>query len=572
MYLLFVIYFKFNDKILNIIFQASDIIRIHESKCGNAHRYRGTQMSADGVSECNSNSNTLTVFSVRFKNCGTVYPHTIIRPCGKHKVEFQKHFKQFLNDLLENRCYINMFIGDNPMRALVRYALNHAALYSCEYCFQKGTTLKNCDPKTIALKKDLLLQKRFIDEEINELRENEEENEDKIARLISISENILASLRDIARSKGHVVWPSSSMNGESRSKEKILDILSEIQRNPNPTKDEAKGICGHSPLLDIPYFHFVIDIPTEYLHSVCLGVSKKMVELTFDVGQTRQRATKRKLSSAATFNMHMRLIKVCKEFPRRARTLDFSVMKGIEFRNLALFFFPLILECIEPNAQERKLWLLFSFIVRACTIPDREFQVIRLAQIKSCAEKFYRLYELLFTSANCTYNTHIVGSHILDMRVHGPLTLSSAFGFENFYGELRNSFVPGTTSPPKQIMKTIYVKRQIAFHSCKPVVTFTNYETPLESNNLVYTYLHKVYRFYRIDDILTDDDFSCFEIEKEEADFTETPDLKWDQVGVFTEIGENDYKCVIKKKDVSGKLIRVQKYLLTCPMNVLEEK
>ena len=337
------------------------------------------------------------------------------------------------------------------------------------------------------------------------------------------------------------------------------------------SRDEAKGIKGKSPLLELDYFDFVLSVPAEYLHLICIGVTKRLVELTFDVGENRPRASTRKLSSAVAFNSLMLVIKTPMEFPRRARKLDFAVMKGQEYRNIVLFYFILVVDCIEPQSLERKLWLIFSFMIRACTIPQNEFQCIDHNIISTCSHAFYKLYEKLFTVQNCTYNTHIVGCHMIGIRRHGPLPSTSAFGFENFYGEMRNAFTPGTASPLKQIMQQIFLKRSINFHSCKPIITFTNYETARECNNLIYTFIHKTYRFFKIEDI-ENESMHCREIEKEEAFFNETPNLKWENVGVFVEGEIKPEIHIIQKKDIAGKLIRVQNYLLTCPMNVMEEK
>ena len=61
------------------------------------------------------------------------------------------------------------------------------------------------------------------------------------------------------------------------------------------------------------------------------------------------------------------------EFSRRARQMDFSVLKAQEMRNILLFLFPIILQCIENNAPERKIWLFLSFIERATILPDDQY-------------------------------------------------------------------------------------------------------------------------------------------------------------------------------------------------------
>lgn len=367
-----------------------------------------------------------------------------------------------------------------------------------------------------------------------------------------------------------MVWPSHTRNGELRTQQKVIDIVNLISENPDLTREQKQGIVGRSVLLDVEGFDVTIDVPTEYLHSVCIGVVKRLVELTFNVGISRPRITQRKLTPISVLNALLLKIKVVTEFSRRARSLDFSVWKGQEFRNLILFFFPLVIDCLEDNAEEKKLWLWLAFVLRACVLPQREFNRFDTESIDLYCAQFYKLYEKLFGVRNCVYNTHVVFSHLLQMRIHGPLTLTSAFGFEHFYGEVRNSFVPGTTSVLKQVMEKIFLKRAIDRHSCKPSFYFTAHETALERNNLVYTYTHGDYHFYKIMSI-EDEKLHCVKIETCDVIYPCLPKLKWNTVGHFKISRITTEEKVIDPK-FAGKVIQINDTLLTCPENVLNEK
>lgn len=134
------------------------------------------------------------------------------------------------------------------------------------------------------------------------------------------------------------------MNSPLRTKAEILSIVAKIESgDPIMSPDELKGIVSRSLLLDIENFHCVFDLPGEYMHGTCLGLIKRLTELTFAVGENRYRVTKRKLTPPSKFNELMSKIKVTHEFPRRIRELDFAVMKAVEFRNLSLFYFPIII-------------------------------------------------------------------------------------------------------------------------------------------------------------------------------------------------------------------------------------
>ena len=181
------------------------------------------------------------------------------------------------------------------------------------------------------------------------------------------------------------------------------------------------------------------------------------------------------------------------------------------------------------------------------------------------------MFEKLFGQQNCSYNVHIVSSYLLSIRHHGPLTFTSAFAFESFYGEMRNNFVPKTISPLKQIMQNILMKRKLAPHVCKPPIFLSNYTTSLEDNSLIYTYKHGEHYLYEIVEV-QETELICKEIDKIRHKFTETQNLNWSTVGVFKRGNTSSNTVTMQRTDVKGKLIAVQELLITCPNNILQEK
>ena len=252
----------------------------------------------------------------------------------------------------------------------------------------------------------------------------------------------------------------------------------------------------------------------------------------------------------------MLLVLSPREFSRRARNLDLSVMKGQEMRNIIIVFFPIVIECIEGTAKERRLWLLLAYLVRACILPNDEFDELVMSVLKYCGDQFYDLYEKLFGVSNCAYYTHMIGSHMPEIRCHGPLTLTSAFGFESFYGEVRHSFTPGTISPLKQILQKVLLKRSISHHSCNSPIFFSPKDGSMESNSYIYTFTDKKYEFFKIKSI-NNDLFECSKVGKYPHTFPETPTLNWEKVGVFQVGGISEDTEQIQKKNVAGKIVKV---------------
>ena len=558
---------KFTKLYESATVKTADILAIHASKCPNIAPKKEIQLSCDSVSECRSNVVSLDVYSFKMLNCRQVYPLKIIRQIDKKAIDHREQLRLIIEDLLESDCKIAHYLADNLKRAIAKDCLNHASLFPCEYCFAKGGRIETVK---MSIDKDKnRIQLSLINAKINELSGS---NTNELKTLKIIQKELEVATKKENSKKSHIVWPSTSMDQEPRTSQTVLQIAIRIENGENLTADEKKGVVRKSPLHDIPRFNFVLNVPVDYMHALCIGAGKRLIELTFNIGEIRPRITKRKLSSTSTFNMLMMETKVPHEFPRRCRELLFSVMKATEYRNIIIFFFPYVLQCLEPAAKERKLWLYLAYMVRACVLPQKEFQPIPLSNIEECRKKYYFLYEELFGAANCTYNTHVVFSHIIEMRWHGPLTLTSTFPFENFYGEIRHSFVPGTQSPLKQMFKKILLKRTLENHSCSNKMYFSDHDTALECNTLIYTFVDLQHIMYKV---IEHDKTSlkCHRIKVTRATFNEiNRNFDWSQIGVYKESSMEQSVVNVQKSHVKGKVIRVGEHLFTCPKSILDEK
>ena len=498
----------------------SEVIRIHRQTCPSFQPV--VDLSIDGVQECKSSSLSSDVYSVSFHGCKTVYPVKIIRPINKYKVDDQLHLEIFVKDILDNSLRISCAVFDNPKRSTARCALCFSASFACEYCESRAEYIRDPEKNT----------------------------------------------------KGHLAWPFSTCKGTPRTRENILDIIQKIENNEELTRDQAKGFWGRSVFLDIEHFDFVSDIQVEYMHSGCLGVGKRLIELTFNIGEVRKRNTKRKLSDVSVYNKLISVVQVFREFSRRIRNLDFGVIKAQEFRNIILFFFVIVLQCIPDDfPQEKKIWLQIAFVMRSCVIPNKEFEKISTNVISNTAMSFYKNFESVYGKKNCSYSIHVFPSHVLQIRGDQPLTSRSAFKYENFYSEMKNLFQPGTIAPAKQVLQNCYMKRQLEQHNCEKSIFFDVQKRGKEDNSLIY-YVddNAEYQFFRIIKINDNGTFTCNPQGRYEFKFDLVKDLKWEKVGVFKVGPYSSQEIVVPRNKIEGKVLKVNDYFLTCPNNVLREQ
>ena len=523
--------------------------------------------------ETKSTTVSIDVYSMKFEGCKDIYPVKIIRPVCKHPIDLQKQFKLVLNSVVSYNLIIQALVGDNPKRAFFRNSMQHSAINAYEYCFESGISFK----KTVDIDygkfvQNIQEQKRLISLEISAL--DEVEDSTKIESMKSILKDLdeAEKIGKKQRVSSHIVWPANTMNGEPRTKEKIIEIVEKIEAGEEMSASEKKGIKGRSLLLQLDYFDYVLSIPTEYMHLLSFGVVKRMLELCFSVGESRYRNTKRPLTQPHEFNELIKNTKVVRECSRRARRLDLSVMKAQELRNVLLIFFPFITQCLQGNNKEIKLWEMLAFMVRACILPKEEFESVNVNSIKYCQKNFYLIFQQLFGEQNCTYSIHVLSCHLLQMRSQGPLTETSAFIFESFYGELRNAFRPGTSSVIKQMMQTILLKRLLSKHVCNESIYLAVKDTPMECNSLIYVYESKQHDIYKIKKIEENGHLICNRLGNHEAVFENTNMLNWSSVGVYRKGGLSSIDIIVPRKNVAGKVIKVGKYLITCPINILREK
>ena len=547
------------------------------------------QLSLDGVHESKSSTNCIDVFSLKFNNCRNIYPIGLIRPCEKFKYDEQSQIERVLSDINDNDVTIDCVVLDKPKRSTALCCKGASAKYPCEYCEGCAVHIAISAKSSKDIEKRYEIATRTLSQQLSKLedtQDNPSENE-VVLNLRQTINNLNAEKdNDLRKVRKQLTWPSSTMTAKLRTLDSIREIVDAIENDPELLKtnpDFCKGIKGKSLFLDQPFFNLLKDMPCEYMHLVCLGTVKRLIELTIKVGENRERITKRKLSLPKNYNEKIKKIQVHREYGRRCRNMDLGVMKAAEMRNVLIFFFPIVLECIEDEyPEEKRVWLHLVFLVRACVISNDEFRKVDTNDVKFASSKFYKLYEECYGRKNCTNSIHVVGSHILQMRGNSPLTFKSAFKFENFFAEMRNMFHAGTVSPLKQILQNCFVKRLLEHHVCEKSSFYSvekqpkpgkKFNIPKENNHLIYT-LDENYdvHIFIIDEIIDHEQFRCKIQGKFQMKINLRPEYNWSDVGVYKIGPISEELQVIQRKHIKGKVLKVNEFLITCPNNVLHEQ
>ena len=134
------------------------------------------------------------------------------------------------------------------------------------------------------------------------------------------------------------------------------------------------------------------------------------------------------------------------DFPRRSRVYDPASYKIMEWQQLSMFAFHIMVGSLEPHkGNEKSVMLAFAFLARAMRLPNEEYEKIPKEMIYRAGNILMENHEKAFGSTAGTYNFHIVGCHLDFIRDQiGPFTDINAYVFESSYGNLRRNFMAGT--------------------------------------------------------------------------------------------------------------------------------
>jgi len=495
----------------------ADVLNFHTESHGN-EECRTICLSNDELPESKSGNCRLDVVSVRFEKCRLVYPLKVLRyKMGNGKEIRHRHsllFQNIIEDIALNDLNLKFIIADAPKRAWLRGLATHGGYWSCDFCFAKG---KHC-----------------------------------------------------RRAGTRIFKFDESKNAELRTHAKTMVILQKIESGEIQLRsNEAKGMKFKTIFTQLDNFDVIHHIPSDYMHFAVLGVVKEMVNLTFDFGSNVKNC--QRLIQATIFNDEMLDTKTLSDFSRKVRPL-FIGMKAIEYRNLALIYFPYVLENLpQTNYADKQMWACMVFVLRACVLPEDLYDFeTNMDHVKRLNEKFLTLHEIVFGDIKSTYNYH-QWYHMPDYRsLHGPLTEFSAFPFESSYAQLVNAFCAGTASTGKQILEGLFTKLTKK-HDCERRIKFGKISTR-SRDDLVYT---KDFEFYRI--IKSTDgtrDHQCVRLITQgyKAPGCDALHIPFEEVGVFEFIEEDESEeCIINESQLWGKAVHVSNVLVAVPFNIARE-
>lgn len=192
---------------------------------------------------------------------------------------------------------------------------------------------------------------------------------------------------------------------------------------------------GETVLKEIPNFGLVSNVTLDYMHLVCLGVTKKILLLWMKGPlSVRIHGT---IINQISGKLLLYKKSTPREFSRKPRSLaDIKYWKATEFRQFLLYTGPIVLK--EALDTEKYVHFLTFHIAISILINPNLVTVednIKYAEELLCyfVKKFANLYGKKFISHNIHNLVHLAA----EVRKYGVLDNFSAFHFENFLGQLK---------------------------------------------------------------------------------------------------------------------------------------
>lgn len=175
----------------------------------------------------------------------------------------------------------------------------------------------------------------------------------------------------------------------------------------------------------------VSQLPLDYMHLICLGVTKRLIRFWISMPPLNKKFIKFNSSTVSKVDNYFSSIKsaiIC-EFSRKPRSIrEFERWKATELRQFLLYTGPVVLKDVLTKTYYEH-FLLLSIATRILSDEKLCFKLNNYAN--SLLRCFVKNFSILYGKEYLVYNVHNLIHIADDVKNLGPLDKFSAFKFEN---------------------------------------------------------------------------------------------------------------------------------------------
>lgn len=216
-------------------------------------------------------------------------------------------------------------------------------------------------------------------------------------------------------------------------------------------KTDENFHIGTTIVEEIPNFDLINNIPLDYMHLVCLGVTRRLLYLWL-FGDNRFRLENRKCQSISLNLENIFKKNVPCEFVRKPRSLTYvKLWKATEYRELLLYTGPVVFK----NFLRRDIYDHFVTLHVAIRVLCSNTLQDLFNYCQELLEHFVTAFALIYGTHNVSYNVHGLIHLVKDVKKFGPLDNFSAFKYENYLQTLKK-LLKKYDKPLQQIVRRYF--------------------------------------------------------------------------------------------------------------------
>lgn len=237
-------------------------------------------------------------------------------------------------------------------------------------------------------------------------------------------------------------------NKEERIRIRYLreNIPSEL-RTQNDTVKHAHldanchGVKGTSCLMALPEFDIINSFSTDYMHSVFLGVVKRLLNIFLGNLKVNTQFKHLTRQQQAELNRRITSLQPYSKISHRPRSLDDkAVFRAIEYKYLLFYYLRYALRGLLEKKYIDHIELLSAAVYMLSKQRVRESDIVSAEKM---LDTFCNQFEKFYGANVVTMNIHLLRHFGHVVRETGPLWCHSLFGFETNMGVLSKHYTGG---------------------------------------------------------------------------------------------------------------------------------
>jgi len=230
----------------------------------------------------------------------------------------------------------------------------------------------------------------------------------------------------------------------------------------------------------IPDLDFVNDFVLDYMHLVCLDITRKLLYLWIN-GDTGCRLSHHDIKRISNKLEDLKRY-TPRKFVRKPRSLKYvKLWKATEYRQILLYTGPIVLKSV-LSKDNYKHFLSLHVAIRILCKEDTKNAYMEYS--KKLLEHFVKSFIKLYGKHHVSHNVHGLIHLVDDVKNFGILDNFSAFKFENFMQTLKQ-FIRKSEKPLQQLfrryheMQHVISKKKIMNKKLYPIKVTRHYDGPL---------------------------------------------------------------------------------------------